>query len=94
MDEGAVSACFAYVTAYIAIFAAAIAAVGFFGLDTAAAFSGAAAALGNVGPGFGTAAPCASLPSAVKMVYMFLMLCGRLEIFTLLAVFTPDFWRK
>jgi trk system potassium uptake protein TrkH len=94
MDEGVVSACFAYVTAYIAIFAAAIAVVGFFGLDTAAAFSGVAAALGNVGPGFGTAAFGASLPSAVKMAYMFLMLCGRLEIFTLLALFTTDFWRK
>jgi trk system potassium uptake protein TrkH len=42
----------------------------------------------------GAGAGYASLPPAVKMVYMFLMLCGRLEIFTLLAVFTPDFWRK
>ena len=99
-DEGVVSACFAYVTAYIAIFTAALAVLGFFGLDTVTAFSGAAATLGNVGPGFGMTAPSvanagyASLPSAVKMVYMFLMLCGRLEIFTLLSVFTPDFWRK
>ncbi|MDR1579819.1 MAG: TrkH family potassium uptake protein [Synergistaceae bacterium] len=96
-NEGVVSACFAYVTAYIAIFTAAIAIVGFFGLDITRAFSGVAATLGNVGPGFGMAAPgagYASLPSAVKIVYMFLMLCGRLEIFTLLAVFTPDFWRK
>jgi trk system potassium uptake protein TrkH len=99
-DEGVVSACFAYAAAYIAIFTAAIAVVGFFGLDIAAACSGVAAALGNVGPGFGMAVPTAagagyaSLPSAVKITYMFLMLCGRLEIFTLLAVFTPDFWRK
>jgi trk system potassium uptake protein TrkH len=97
MNEGVVSACFAYVTAYIAIFTAALAIVGFFGIDIATAFSGVAATLGNVGPGFGmtsAGAGYASLPSAVKMVYMFLMLCGRLEIFTLLAVFTPDFWRR
>jgi trk system potassium uptake protein TrkH len=101
-DEGVVSACFAYVTAYTAIFTAAMAIAGLFGLDVAAAFSGAAAALGNVGPGFGMVVPSAastaetyaSLPSAVKIVYMFLMLCGRLEIFTLLVIFTPDFWRK
>jgi trk system potassium uptake protein TrkH len=99
-DEGVVSACFAYVTAYIAIFTAAVAVLAFFGLDMVTAFSGAAATLGNVGPGFGMAAPSAagagyaSLPPAVKMVYMFLMLCGRLEIFTLLAIFTPDFWRE
>jgi trk system potassium uptake protein TrkH len=96
-SEGVVSACFAYVTAYIAIFTAALAVAGLFGLDTASAFSGVAATLGNVGPGFGMGAASesyASLPSAVKMMYIFLMLCGRLEIFTLLAIFTPDFWRK
>jgi trk system potassium uptake protein TrkH len=102
-DEGVVSACFAYAAAYIAIFTAAVAVLGFFGIDMVTAISGAAATLGNVGPGFGMAAPSvagaagagyASLPPAVKMVFMFLMLCGRLEIFTLLAVFTPDFWRK
>jgi trk system potassium uptake protein TrkH len=103
MDEGVVSACFAYVTAYIAIFTAAVAIVGFFGLDAVTAFSGVAATLGNVGPGFGMAAPSvasatsagyASLQPAVKIVYMFLMLCGRLEIFTLLVIFTPDFWSR
>jgi trk system potassium uptake protein TrkH len=100
MSEGVVSACFAYVTAYIVIFTAAIAILGFFGLDIPAALSGVAATLGNAGPGLGMADPggasagYASLPPAVKMVYMFLMLCGRLEIFTLLAVFTPDFWRR
>jgi trk system potassium uptake protein TrkH len=97
MDEGVISACFAYIIAYMAIFTTAVAIVGFFGLDIVTACSGVAATLGNVGPGFGMAAPSAgyaSLPSAVKIVYMFLMLCGRLGIFTLLAVFTPDFWRK
>jgi trk system potassium uptake protein TrkH len=97
MERGVVSACFAYVAAYITIFTAGIAILGFFGLDIVTAFFGAAAALGNVGPGFRMAGPSASyasLPGAVKAVFVFLMLCGRLEIFTLLAVFTSDFWRK
>ncbi|MDR1472121.1 MAG: TrkH family potassium uptake protein [Synergistaceae bacterium] len=97
LDASVVSACFAYLAAYVAIFGAGFVLLSLFGQDMAAALFGAAAALGNVGPGFGMAAPAenyAMLPGTVKAVLIFLMLCGRLEIFTLLAVFTPSFWRR
>jgi trk system potassium uptake protein TrkH len=96
VDPGLVLSCFAYFSAYIAVFAAGFLMLTLCGQDMTTAISGVAAALGNVGPGFGMAGPSegyASVPSAVKAIYIFLMLCGRLELFTLLVLFTPKFWR-
>ncbi len=53
--------------------------------------------LGNMGPGLGLCGPAYSwndLPDAGKWLMSFLMLLGRLELFTVLLLFTPDFWRK
>lgn len=53
--------------------------------------------IGNVGPGLGTAGPAFSwnnLPDAAKWLLSFLMLIGRLELFTILLLFTPEFWKK
>lgn len=53
--------------------------------------------LGNVGPGLGLCGPAYSwnaLPDSAKWVLSFLMLVGRLELFTVLLLFTPDFWKK
>ncbi|MEG1685980.1 MAG: TrkH family potassium uptake protein [Bacteroides sp.] len=53
--------------------------------------------LGNVGPGLGQCGPAYSwncLPDAGKWLLSFLMLIGRLELFTVLLLFTPDFWKK
>jgi trk/ktr system potassium uptake protein len=61
------------------------------------AFSGALAALSNVGPGvtelIGPAGNFQSLPDTAKWLLIFLMLLGRLEIMTLLVVLSPVFWR-
>ncbi len=66
------------------------------GLDPLTAWSGAATAIGNVGAGLGPvigpATTFASLPGAAKWVLIFLMLIGRLEIITALAILTPRFW--
>jgi trk system potassium uptake protein TrkH len=97
LDAAVVSSCFAYFTAYVTVFSVGFGLLCLFGLEMTEALWGAAAALGNTGPGFGTAgsaAGYAGLPGAAKMVYIFLMLCGRLEIFTLLLIFTPRFWKK
>lgn len=54
-------------------------------------------AIGNMGPGLGATGPAYSwncLPDAAKWLLSFLMLLGRLEIFTVLLLFTPDFWKK
>ncbi len=60
------------------------------------AVSAVAAALGNVGPGFGIVGPMASyapLPETSKLLLMFLMWIGRLEIFPVLVLLTRDYWR-
>jgi len=67
------------------------------GLDALTAFSGAATALANVGPGLGPiigpAGNFASLPDAAKLILAVAMLLGRLEFFTVLVLFLPRFWR-
>ncbi len=64
-------------------------------LDFLTAFSAVGACLNNLGPGLGEVAlNYADLPSAVKWLLIFAMLLGRLEIFTLLVLFTPAFWRR
>ena len=65
------------------------------GLDQVTAFSAVAATLNNLGPGLGElSATFASVPDAAKWLGILGMLLGRLEIFTLLVVFTPAFWRR
>jgi trk system potassium uptake protein TrkH len=54
-------------------------------------------AVGNVGPGLGSTGPAghfAGIPAIAKWYMAFLMMVGRLEIFTVLTLFTPGFWRK
>lgn len=67
------------------------------GLPMEEALGAAAASVGNVGPGLGASGPAgtyAMMPNLVKWVMALLMLLGRLELFTVLLVFTPSFWRK
>lgn len=65
------------------------------GLDGITAFSAVAAAINNAGPGLGDVnATVASVTPFGKWVLIFAMLAGRLEIFTLLVLFTPAFWRR
>lgn len=65
------------------------------GLEPVIAFSAVAACINNAGPGLGPlAASMASVSEPGKWVLIFTMLLGRLEIFTLLIVFTPSFWKR
>lgn len=64
------------------------------GLDFVSGFSAVAACLNNLGPGLGeVASNYASISDPAKWILCFAMLLGRLEIFTLLVLFTPMFWR-
>jgi len=70
---------------------------GISGLDFESAIGVAASSLGNVGPALGEFGPAFSyyeLSSGAKIWASFLMLLGRLELFTVLILFTPFFWRK
>lgn len=67
------------------------------GLDFKTALGGAASSLGNVGPALGDLGPVdnySGLPTAAKWWSTFLMLIGRLELFTVLILLTPFFWRN
>jgi len=67
------------------------------GLDNLTAMSAAASAIANVGPGLGSivgpSGTYATLPDSAKWILSFAMLLGRLELFTVLVLFTPAFWR-
>ena len=65
------------------------------GLDFLTAFSAVAASLNNLGPGLGAvAANYGEISTFAKSVLCFSMLLGRLEVFTLLVLFTPMFWKN
>ncbi len=71
--------------------------LGFLGLDFESAIGGAASSLGNVGPALGSLNPVSNfngLPVLGKWWCGFLMLAGRLELFTVLIILTPYFWKK
>ena len=66
-------------------------------LDTALEKCSRLSSIGNMGPGLGETGPAYSwnaLPDAAKWLLSFLMLLGRLELFTVLLLFTPDFWKR
>jgi len=66
------------------------------GMDFPSAMSAVASAVGNVGPAIGSVGPMntfAEVPTAAKAFLSFLMLLGRLELFTILVLFTPYFWK-
>jgi trk/ktr system potassium uptake protein len=97
VNEAVLSGIWAFLTAYalLALFGAAVVAA--CGYDLLTSLSSALTAIGNVGPGLGDVGAYdnfAHFPAAVKLVPAFLMLFGRLEIFTLLALFMPSFWRR
>jgi trk system potassium uptake protein TrkH len=67
------------------------------GLDMMTAFSSVAATIGNVGPGFGgvgAASTYSEIPMLGKWVLSFCMLAGRLEIYTVMILLIPEFWKK
>ena len=72
--------------------------LGMLGLDFLTAASGAATAISNVGPGLGPvigpSSTFANLPDAAKWLLSLGMLLGRLELFTVLVLLLPSFWRN
>ena len=82
---------------YMLLFIIGALVLAFMGLDFESAIGGAATSLGNVGPGLGSLNPLSNfndLPALGKWWCGFLMLLGRLELFTVLILFSPYFWRK
>lgn len=96
VSDRTIAAVTTFFTAYLGIFAVIALAIAAMGVDLVTAFSATAACLNNLGPGLGEVGPAgnfAGLPAAAKWVLAFAMLLGRLELFTLLVLFTRVFWR-
>jgi len=87
----------AFFALYIFCYAGLALSLSFCGLDVISSLSGSATILGNVGPGLGShigpSGNYGDLSEAAKWIVMFGMLVGRLELLTLLILFTPSFWR-
>ena len=82
---------------YMLSFIAGVLVFSWLGLDYKTALGGAASTLGNVGPALGDLGPVnnyGDLPTPAKWWATFLMLIGRLELFTVLILLTPFFWRN
>jgi trk system potassium uptake protein TrkH len=97
VSESVLSGIWAFLTAYLLIATAGAAVVAAYGYDLMTAISAAMTAIGNVGPGLGEVGAYdnfAHFPWVAKVVLAALMLFGRLEVFTILALFSREFWRR
>lgn len=87
----------AFFLIYMMIFAFGSLIMSAIGLDFESSVGAVAASLGNIGPGIGSVGPIenyAHIPLFGKWFLAFLMLLGRLELFTVLIIFAPAFWKK
>jgi trk system potassium uptake protein TrkH len=93
-----ISAVMAFFFLYMASFMVTALALGLTGLDHLTAISSAATAISNVGPGLGDkvgpAGHFAAIPDSAKWIMSAAMLLGRLELFAVLVLFLPAFWRS
>ncbi len=97
VDDGIISGVKTYFFIFMVIFSVSLLIVSIDGFDMVSNVTAVATAISNVGPGLGVVGPMGSFAdySALsKIVLSFTMLFGRLEIYPLLILFTPIFWKK
>ena len=95
VPDRVIDAVWGFFATYVAVFSVMMLLLLASGLDQVTAFSAVAATINNLGPGLGeVGANYASINDFSKLVLSFSMLLGRLEIFTLIVLFTPAFWAK
>ncbi len=95
LSDKVVNAVWGFFSAYVASFMVIMMVLMLTGLDQVTAFSAVAATMNNMGPGMGeVGAHYGDISDAAKWVLCFAMLLGRLEVFTLLVLLSPAFWRK
>ena len=95
ISNNVIDAVWGFFAVYVATFVVMMLLLMMDGLDQITAFSAVAACMNNLGPGLGqVGAHYADISDFSKSVLCVAMLLGRLEIFTLLVLLTPAFWRK
>lgn len=86
-----------FLVLYLSLFVLSAMIMASLGLDIISAFTSVAACIFNVGPGMGMVGPVSNyegVPLMGKWVLIFCMLAGRLEVYTVIALLIPEYWRK
>lgn len=86
-----------FILMYVLIFVFSSIILVLIGLDGKSAAGSVITTMGGIGPGIGSVGPAgnfAHLPHAAKLILSFLMIFGRLEIYTIIVLFTPGFWKN
>lgn len=94
LDERVIGSIWAFFSAYLLVFLVCLLGVIASGVTPFDAFNAVLACLNNLGPALGSVSSnMTAIPDNAKWILTIAMVCGRLEIFTLLALFTPAFWK-
>ncbi|KOE65557.1 TrkH family potassium uptake protein [Aggregatibacter actinomycetemcomitans] len=95
LDERVIQSIWAFFSAYLLVFVICLLGVISCGVETFDAFNAVIACLNNVGPALGAVSSnFVGIPDSAKWILTLAMVCGRLEIFSLLVLFTPAFWKS
>ena len=98
IDNKFISSIISFIYMYLVIFFILTALLSLTGLDFVTSISGAATSISNVGPGLGSIigpnGDFSALPDISKWILTFGMILGRLELFAILVLFLPSFWRN
>lgn len=97
LEAAMVNAVLGYVAVYILVMVVSIIIISLDGFDVTTTITSVITAINNVGPGLGTIGPTGNFSefsNLSKLILSFDMLAGRLEIFSILAIFSPSMWKK
>jgi len=97
VHEDVVRSVLGFMGLYVGLFAFSSVLIASMGVDLVTSVASVAATIGNIGPGLGMVGPTdnfAHIPYLGKWVLIWCMLLGRLEIYTVIILFVPEFWRK
>jgi trk system potassium uptake protein len=97
VSEDVLRSVLGFLALYVGLFGLSTVLLAGMGTDFVTALGAVAATIGNIGPGFGLVGPAdnyTTIPLMGKWLLIWCMLLGRLEIFTVLILVVPEFWRK
>lgn len=97
VPEGVMRSVLGFLALYMLLFAFSTVLLAAMGVDFFTSFGAVAATIGNIGPGFGMVGPVdnfSQIPDMGKWLLSWCMLLGRLEIYTIIILVVPEFWRK
>ncbi len=97
VPDDVMQAIVSFVVIYLMIFAISTALLSLMGMDLISSITASIATLGNIGPGFGLVGPMSNfdvVPFVGKLILITNMWIGRLEVFTVIVILTPEFWKR